>query len=63
MCFSAKTPNLTPAPAPEATPVAPTVNGSDASANNLNKSKAMGVNSLKIPLNVPPVGSGLQIPQ
>lgn len=63
MCFSTKTPNLTPTPGPEATPVAPVVNGSDASANNAIKSKAQGVSALKIPLNVPAAGNGLQIQQ
>jgi len=62
MCF-AKSPSLASAPSPEATPVAPVVNGSDASAANAVKSKAQGVNSLKIPLNVPAAGNGLQIPQ
>jgi hypothetical protein len=63
MCFTPKTPSLQSAPAPEATPTAPVVNGSDASGNNIVKSKAQGVNSLKIPLNVTPAGNGLQIPQ
>jgi hypothetical protein len=61
MCFSK--PNITKTDAPEATPVAPVVNGSDASANNAFKSKAAGVNALKIPLNVPSAGNGLQVPQ